>query len=89
MPAERELVRRQAGQVEQEEKPKRARFRKAQRVKDKTHQGPFPAHKHAWRGKEAHAQGGVSLQEEVQSHRSEGLGDAVMWRGEMRTSCTS
>ena len=26
--------------------------------------------------------GGVSLQEEVQSHRSKGLGDAVMWRGE-------
>ena len=41
MPAERELVRRQAGQVEQEEKPKRARFRKAQRVKDKTHQDPL------------------------------------------------
>ena len=48
--AERELVRRQAGQVEQEEKAKRARFRKAQRVKDKTHQDPLPAHKQVWKG---------------------------------------
>ena len=30
----------------------------------------------------AHALGGLSLQEEVQSHRSKGLGDAVMWRRE-------
>ena len=45
MPEERELVRRQAGQVEQEEKPKRARVTKAKRVKDKTHEDPLPAHK--------------------------------------------
>ena len=28
----------------------------------------------------ARALGGFSLQEEVQSHRSKGLGDAVAWR---------
>ena len=60
MPAERELVRRQAGQVEQEEKPKRARFRKAQRVKDKTHQDPLPAHKQVWKGGEGRTPRAVS-----------------------------
>ena len=80
MPAEKELVRTVAGQVGQEIKPNTVRFTNARRVKEKTHQDPFLAQKKNFGC--AHAQGGVSLQKEVQSHRPKGMGDSVTWRRE-------